>query len=183
MGAGCSKTVCGSGGGTWGSLFSLVLWGPVLCLLRTDLKLHEEKGFAEYAVAAIIWTVALLVVYFVGVISIPTAEGMLGEQRNWRKILVRHDQSEIVIDEWLGIGITMLPLLFLPFQSWWAALGLSFGLFRVFDMLKLPPVRFFDRMESADGVMLDDAFAAALHAAPSLVGIWFVKVHFTGAGF
>ena len=70
------------------------------------------------------------------------------------------DDSRIVIDELAGYLVTTL---FLPF-SWGAAL-LAFFWFRVFDILKPPPVSWFDReWPNGFGVTLDDVIAG-LYAA------------------
>ena len=70
------------------------------------------------------------------------------------------DDSRIVFDELTGYLVTTA---FLPF-SWTAAI-LGFIWFRVFDILKPPPVDWFDReMKNGLGVTLDDVIAG-LYAA------------------
>jgi phosphatidylglycerophosphatase A len=65
------------------------------------------------------------------------------------------DDGRIVIDELVGYLVTVALL---PF-SWQTAL-LGFGLFRLFDIVKLPPARFFDRQwKNGVGVVLDDVIA------------------------
>lgn len=67
-----------------------------------------------------------------------------------------HDPNEIVIDEVAGQA---LLLAFLPQTL--AAYALGFLIFRVFDVLKPLPVRWFDRhVHGGFGVMLDDILAA-----------------------
>ncbi len=66
-----------------------------------------------------------------------------------------HDPSKIVIDETIGVWIT---LLFIPFNHWY--IWLAFGLFRLFDIWKPLGIRSIDdKMESAFSVMLDDIVA------------------------
>ena len=68
------------------------------------------------------------------------------------------DSGHIVIDEVAGYLVTML---FLPRSALAAIAG--FVLFRLFDVLKPPPARFFDRdprWKNGAGVVLDDVFAA-----------------------
>jgi phosphatidylglycerophosphatase A len=68
------------------------------------------------------------------------------------------DSGHIVIDEVAGYLVTML---FLPRTVLAAAAGFFF--FRLFDVLKPPPARFFDRdprWKNGAGVMLDDLAAA-----------------------
>ena len=65
------------------------------------------------------------------------------------------DDGRIVIDELVGYLITTA---FLPFS--WPAAILGFIWFRVFDILKPPPIGWFDReMKNGLGVTLDDAIA------------------------
>ncbi|MDT8441399.1 MAG: phosphatidylglycerophosphatase A [Desulfuromonadales bacterium] len=65
------------------------------------------------------------------------------------------DDGRIVIDELVGY---LLTVAFLPW-SWQAAL-LGFVWFRIFDILKPPPARWFDReLKNGYGVVLDDVIA------------------------
>ncbi|MFL5309013.1 MAG: phosphatidylglycerophosphatase A [Myxococcales bacterium] len=67
------------------------------------------------------------------------------------------DSGHIVIDEVVGYLVTML---FLP-RGWLPALT-GFAFFRLFDVLKPPPARFFDRdprWKNGAGVVLDDVAA------------------------
>ena len=67
------------------------------------------------------------------------------------------DSGHIVIDEVAGYLVTML---FLP-RGWLAALA-GFVFFRLFDVVKPPPARFFDRdprWKNGAGVVLDDVAA------------------------
>lgn len=68
----------------------------------------------------------------------------------------KKDASEIVIDE----IVTIMGVLFLipPSVGWWFA-GLV--AFRVFDILKPPPCRQFERLPGGWGVMADDLLAGA----------------------
>ena len=69
------------------------------------------------------------------------------------------DYGGIVWDEVVAL---MLVLWLLPSLTWlW--IGVAFVLFRIFDIVKLPPARYFDRRwKNGVGVMMDD-IAAALH--------------------
>jgi len=73
------------------------------------------------------------------------------------------DDGRIVIDELLGYLATVALL---PF-SWSAAIA-GFFLFRLFDITKPPPARWFDRkLKNGYGVVLDDV-AAGIYAAITL---------------
>ena len=69
------------------------------------------------------------------------------------------DPSRIVIDEVCG---QLLALAFLP--SGWLAIGLSFALFRFFDIIKPGPIRRLERLPGGWGIMADD-LGAGLAAA------------------
>jgi len=76
------------------------------------------------------------------------------------------DDRRIVIDELLGYLVTVA---WLPF-TWHSAL-IGFVCFRLFDILKPPPVGWIDRrVKNGVGVVLDDV-AAGVYAALLLRGI------------
>ncbi|MEP7043667.1 MAG: phosphatidylglycerophosphatase A [Dokdonella sp.] len=77
------------------------------------------------------------------------------------------DPGVIVWDEFVGQWIALTPLLFMPADWRWIALG--FALFRTFDILKPWPVSWADRrIKGGLGVMFDDVLAG-LYAALLLV--------------
>lgn len=66
-----------------------------------------------------------------------------------------HDSGRIVIDEIIGL-LTATVFLELTFHR----LVVAFFLFRLFDMLKPPPARYFDEcVPGGPGVVLDDVWA------------------------
>lgn len=68
------------------------------------------------------------------------------------------DPGVIVVDEFVGQWITLLPLLWDRGEWYW--IGVGFVLFRVFDIVKPWPVSWADRaVEGGMGVMLDDVLA------------------------
>jgi len=76
------------------------------------------------------------------------------------KLLDQHDSSHIVIDEIVGMALTM----YLCPAAGWLAFGAGFALFRLFDILKPEPAGLIDRrMRGGVAVMLDDV-AAAIYA-------------------
>ncbi len=70
------------------------------------------------------------------------------------------DPGWVVIDEFVGMWIAMLPLA-APSP---VGLGVAFVLFRVFDIVKPGPIRTAERMGGAQGVMADDVVAGAVAA-------------------
>lgn len=86
------------------------------------------------------------------------------------------DPSEVVIDELVGMLIALWPLSAgltitgAAASVWpWPGWVLGFLLFRFFDIVKPPPVRWADNLPGALGVMLDDIVAGALSALLALV--------------
>lgn len=78
------------------------------------------------------------------------------------------DPSQVVVDEFAG---QMISLLFLPLTV--PVLVAGFLLFRLFDIIKPPPVRQLERLPGAAGIMADDIAAGVyanllLHAAALL---------------
>ncbi|MCG8671631.1 MAG: phosphatidylglycerophosphatase A [Pseudomonadales bacterium] len=66
-----------------------------------------------------------------------------------------HDHGGIVWDEFVGFWITMIAV---PFTWYWLLLG--FALFRLFDIWKPWPIKYFDQhVHGGLGIMLDDVLA------------------------
>lgn len=81
-----------------------------------------------------------------------------------------HDNSCIVVDEFVGMFISVL---FYPQDYRWCFL--AFVLFRLFDILKPFPVSWADRnLKGALGVMLDDALAAFFALFASQIVFYFL---------
>jgi phosphatidylglycerophosphatase A len=78
------------------------------------------------------------------------------------------DPPEVVIDEAIGM---LLALALVP-AGIFASL-LTFGAFRVFDILKPIPVRHLERLPGGWGIVADDV-AAALYAAAVVRLMWAV---------
>jgi len=95
---------------------------------------------------ALTWVFALVALFWVGV----WATGRTG------RALGVHDHGGMVFDE----TVAFLAVLFLtPRTLLWQAF--AFLLFRFFDILKPPPIRYIDhRLKDGLGVMLDDVVAA-----------------------
>ena len=72
----------------------------------------------------------------------------------------RHDNQQIVVDEVAGYLVTLWPVAKAPVE-----LALGFVLFRLFDIVKPPPVRQIDRhVKGGFGVVADD-LGAGVYAA------------------
>lgn len=116
--------------GTWGTLATL----PVV--------------YALSMVGPILYMAVTIIAIFVGVFAADLYENSLGE----------HDSSEIVIDEVVGL---LISLTWLPMTA--QSLILGFVLFRFFDILKPFPISWLDRkIKGGLGVMLDDIAAGVI---------------------
>ena len=76
------------------------------------------------------------------------------------------DPSAVVLDEAAAMPLVLLVVA--PEARTWLTLLAAFGLFRLFDITKLPPCRQLERLPDGLGVMADD-WAAAAYAAAILV--------------
>ena len=126
--------------GTFGSLAALLPW----------LALRELPPW--------LYVLVLLAGFAVGVRACDVAGRALGVD----------DHRSLVWDEFIGQWLALLPLLpaLLPAAgfSWWM-LGAGFALFRLFDVWKPWPIRWFDRrVKGGFGVMIDDAIAGVFAA-------------------
>lgn len=74
-----------------------------------------------------------------------------------------HDHPAIVWDEFVGLWIALLPLVFVEFT--WLFLLLGFVLFRFFDIVKPWPISVADKQcQGGLGIMLDDVIAGVFSA-------------------
>lgn len=156
-----SATVLGVGfapkaPGTFGSLAAL----PLIYVL------HVIGGFALLAAATVLIT-------FLGIWASGVYERDTG----------RDDPGEVVIDEVAGQMIALWPLsAALPLMTenpWlfpWPGWVGGFVLFRLFDILKPPPVSWAERLPGGWGVMMDDVVAGILAAIVAGFGAFMAHV-------
>ena len=106
------------------------------------------------------WRVLILGLIFIfGSLIVTRAEKMLGKK----------DPGEIVIDELLGMWLTMLPFASLG----WEWIIAAFALFRFFDIFKPYPIRDAEHwLPDGWGVMVDDAIAGLY----SMMTLWGVRL-------
>ena len=116
--------------GTMGSLIALLAWFILKPLIIDPLFLLITGGL-----------------FFIG-IAVAT---ILIEAWNEK------DPKEIVIDEWVGMWIS---LYLVPHTILWGFVAFLF--FRLFDILKPGPVQMMDDMDDSIGVMMDDVVAGIL---------------------
>jgi phosphatidylglycerophosphatase A len=125
--------------GSWGSAVAvLVAWWLL------DLPL-------------VFYLIVLVVIFFLGIWSVGFADQYFSA-----KTKNEHDNKNIVIDEWLGQLITLLPVFY--FGKSLIVLAVGLFLYRAFDTAKFGLAKYFDHQPNKWGVILDDVFAG-LHAA------------------
>jgi phosphatidylglycerophosphatase A len=81
----------------------------------------------------------------------------------------RKDPQVIVIDEVLGQWLTLAGALRFDLLTF----ALAFGLFRLFDIWKPPPIRLIEQIPGGAGIVLDDMMAGAYAALVLFLVGWF----------
>jgi len=123
------------GPGTWGSAAAAILWYALARALAANERIP----------------VVIALALVVTVVGIPAATQVA-------RAYDKKDPQFIVIDEVAGQLITLIAV---PLA--WKTFLAGFILFRVFDILKPPPVRQLERFPEGTGIVLDDV-AAGLYA-------------------
>lgn len=123
------------GPGTWASAATVLLWAAVARELSPTLRSPIVIGLAALSV----------------LIGIPAATRVARSSAT-------KDPQFVVIDEVAG---QLIALIAVPLA--WQTFLVSLILFRVFDILKPPPVRQLERLREGMGIVLDDV-AAGIYA-------------------
>ncbi|MBP3731581.1 MAG: phosphatidylglycerophosphatase A [Mailhella sp.] len=106
------------------------------------------------------WVCLIIVCFFAGVAVSETTGNDIGV----------HDHSSIVIDEVFAVWAVLLTV-----PSIWEWQFAAFGAFRFFDIVKIPPAKWFDtgkQWQNGWGVMLDDAVAAI----QAIVALYLIQI-------
>ena len=136
------------GPGTYGSISAALLWYAAAHIL------HPSP--ISLAIGTVIAAIA------VTLIGIPAATIVARESG-------REDPGHVVIDEVAGQFIALIAI-----PSDWRHAALSLLLFRLFDILKPPPIRHFERLPNGTGIMLDDVAAGLFAlAVAQIIHLWF----------
>jgi phosphatidylglycerophosphatase A len=136
------------GPGTYGSIAAVLLWYAAAHIFHPS-----------HVVLTIGTIVAAIAVTLIG---IPAATIVARESG-------REDPGHVVIDEVAG---QLIALIAIPAD--WRHAALSLLLFRLFDILKPPPIRQFERLPNGTGIMLDDVAAGLFAlAVAQLAHLWF----------
>jgi phosphatidylglycerophosphatase A len=125
------------GPGSWGSAATVLLWLIIASSLPANLRPYVCVALALLAIA----------------LGIPAAT-CVARAANLK------DPQFVVIDETAGQLITLIAA---PLT--WKSLLAGFILFRIFDILKPPPVRQLERLPEGTGIVLDDVAAGLLALA------------------
>jgi len=81
----------------------------------------------------------------------------------------RKDPQIVVVDEVLGQWLTLAGAM----RMNWLSLLIGFGLFRLFDIWKPPPIRRIERLPGGSGIVLDDMMAGVYGALVLFLMGWF----------
>src|SRR5208283_2993934 len=119
------------GPGTWASAATVLLWSAIASKLSPSLRTSAVISMAV----------------LITLIGIPAATLVSRDS-------VTKDPQFVVIDEVAGQLITLIAV---PLA--WKTFLVGFILFRVFDILKPPPVRQLERLPEGTGIALDDVAA------------------------
>ena len=149
---------------------------PVSAILASGFG----AGYAPVASGTVGSLVALLVLFVPALRTYPTmgaliAAGFIIGIYTSKDMMKKYgdDPSVVVIDEMVGMWITLFIILYpLGIIDGWfqfLAAGIAFGTFRFFDIVKVPPCRYFDRQKTAFGVMMDDVIAGIYAGIVSMV--------------
>ncbi|MDO4222651.1 MAG: phosphatidylglycerophosphatase A [Acinetobacter sp.] len=130
--------------GTWGTLGGLIVALPMFYL-----------GFWGFLAITIVAT--LVGSYICGKTS---------------DLMNVHDDPHIVWDEWVGMWIALLPIVYLKPEAFHLnntqiliAITLAFALFRFFDIIKPFPIKWVDKNVSGGfGILIDDVLAGIMAA-------------------
>lgn len=92
----------------------------------------------------------------------------------------KHDPSQVVCDEVAGMAlcVLLLPWPAFPEQNPWSSVGLAmaaFLMFRLFDILKPPPIYQSQSLPGGWGVLVDDLLAGVAAAAVCWAGILLLR--------
>ena len=114
--------------GTWGSLAALLLWWGLARQLHASARIPVIIGL-------------IIIVTAVGIPSATLEARGCGKE----------DPPHVVIDE---VGGQLVTLIACPIL--WKPLLAGFILFRVFDIMKLPPIRSLEKLPEGAGIVVDD---------------------------
>ncbi|MDG2055469.1 MAG: phosphatidylglycerophosphatase A [Phycisphaerales bacterium] len=148
--------------GTWGSTLPVIV---AFVLLLANANVWIVNG-------------ALIVLCLIACIAC-IIWGRWAEQRFNQK-----DPGAVVADEVAGQSLCLLALPYYQFD--WTVtiimLAAAFFLFRIFDILKLPPANQLQRLPEGWGILVDDLVAGVQAWIPMLIVFWLIATKTPLAG-
>ena len=141
--------------GTWGSALAVAI-----CLGVT---------FGMRAAGCPVWMLVSL--SLIGIIAATAGCVVFG---SWAVSQWGKDPSRVVLDEIAGQWVALLPVAFvLPTSRMLVFAGVAFVLFRIFDIIKPPPARQFERLKDGVGIVADDLVAGLYAGVVCLLCQWY----------
>ncbi len=168
----CLSTACGIGllptaPGTWASAATALLFAllfGVRGVLEPLLSLRTGQfasGDGSVQGPSPTWPASIEVSGVLLALLLIFAGGVWLGNRALRDFGVE-DPGAFVLDEVVGQGLALLPLLPGPLSPWGVLAG--FVLFRLFDIWKPPPCARLERLHGGLGIMADDVMAGVYAA-------------------
>lgn len=105
-----------------------------------------------------------ILILFLILIGFITTRYLL-KNEDFSKYKKPEDPSFIVIDEWIGMAIAVLPIVSLNY----VLIGIAFIFFRIFDASKVFPVNRAENLHGANGIILDDIVAGIMSGVLVLI--------------
>jgi phosphatidylglycerophosphatase A len=107
------------------------------------------------------WALAVLPAWQFALVAVAITALAIAAAHQADRAWGTEDNQRIVIDEVAGYLITVIPVI----DRHWVPLAVGFVVFRFFDIVKPPPVRWLDdNLPGGWGVVLDDAAAGVMGA-------------------
>ena len=127
--------------------------------------------------SVVAWLIFVYLSHFISMINMIILTILLCILSIWicnqaSKNLENKDHKSIVIDEFVGIWIALLPVLFVANSQFertvYALAALIF--FRLFDILKPFPISYFDKnYKNGFGIVIDDVISGLIAIIPSYI--------------
>ena len=129
--------------------------GSIAAVIAFWFLQEQSKAFLVFST---------LILFFIGVF----AAGFVAMQER------RKDPSIVVIDELVGMWLTLLSTLVVPYyiSSSFLSYFLLFLLFRFFDITKPYPIKQFEQLSGGWGIMIDDVIAAVYAVIAALISCY-----------
>lgn len=85
------------------------------------------------------------------------------------------DPSVFVMDEVIGMWVTIIIIKIFYQQTYLFHIIIGFFLFRFFDIVKIQPSKYFDKMNNTFGVLMDDVISGIYAGLLSSLFIYLIN--------